>query len=99
MLRVRDVLRNLELLEEIACRAGDVDSTGNVTLAILNALDDASGLGALRACCALLCIHDLCAVASFGNLRHCDISLKQMWGLPVPCLLRGCNVRVTLLDP
>ncbi len=60
----------LELLEEVAGGAGDVDATGDVTLAIFDALDDAGGLGALGTVGALVGIHDLFPVAGFGNLRH-----------------------------
>ena len=66
------MLERLELFEEVAGRAGDVDAAGDAALAILDALDDAGGLGALGTICAFLCIHDLFAVAGFGNLRHCD---------------------------
>src|ERR1700679_1101608 len=62
----------LELFEELADRAGDVDSAGDAALAVLDALDDAGGLGALGTIGALLCIHDLLAVAGLGNLCHCD---------------------------
>ena len=60
----------LELLEEIAGRAGDVDSAGNATLAVLDALDDARGFGALGAICGLGGVHDLLAVACLCNLGH-----------------------------
>jgi hypothetical protein len=63
-----DVL--LELFEEIAGRAGDVNSARNAALTILDALDDAGGFGALRAIRALIGIHDLLAVACLGNLCH-----------------------------
>src|ERR1700679_2137435 len=62
----------LELFEELADRAGDVDSAGDAALAVLDALDDAGGLGALGTVGALLCIHDLFAVAGLANLCHCD---------------------------
>jgi hypothetical protein len=62
----------LELFEKLASRAGDVHSAGHAALAVLDALNNACGLGALGAIRALLCIHDLIAVAGFGNLRHRD---------------------------
>ena len=81
----------LELLEEVASRAGDVDSAGDAALAVLDALDDAGGLGALGTIGALLCIHDLFAVAGFGNLRHCeDLPEAEMWrGLTLAILWAG----------
>src|SRR5260370_22184029 len=68
--RVPQFLMSLELFEEVACRAGDVDSAGGAALAVLGALDNAGGFGALRAVAALVSIHDLLTVAGFGNLRH-----------------------------
>ena len=91
----------LELLEEIAADAGDVNSTWDVALAVFDALYDACGLGALGACSALLCIHDLGAVAGLGNLRHCDDlpetnvglagSLIAAYGATV-CAGRPCSI-------
>jgi hypothetical protein len=60
----------LEFFEEIARRAGDIDSAGSATLTVLDALDDAGGFGALRAIGALVGVHDLLTVAGLGNLRH-----------------------------
>ena len=57
----------LELLEEVASRAGDVDSAGDAALTVLDALYDSCGLGALGAIGALVCIHDLGAVTCLGN--------------------------------
>ena len=67
-----EFVAGLELFEEFAGRAGDVDSAGDAALAVLDALDDTSGFGALGTVGALLCIHDLFAVAGLGNLCHCD---------------------------
>ena len=63
--------KELELLEEFAGRAGDVDSARDAALAVLDALYDAGGLGALGAIGALLGIHDLLAVTGLGDLCHC----------------------------
>jgi hypothetical protein len=60
----------LELLEELASRAGDVNSARNPALAVLDALHDAGGFGALRTIGALVGVHDLFTVAGLGNLRH-----------------------------
>ena len=74
--------RSLELFEELAGRAGDVDSAGGSAFAVLDALYDASGLGALGAIGALVSIHDLLTVAGLGNLRHDDLfSLLRMFRL------------------
>src|SRR6266851_833011 len=64
------LLMSLELFEEVAGRAGDVDSAGGAALAVLDALDDAGWFGALRTIGALVSIHDLLTVAGLGNLRH-----------------------------
>jgi hypothetical protein len=61
---------NLELFEEVTCRAGDVNSAWRAALAVLDALDDAGGFGTLGAICALVGVHDLLTVAGLGNLRH-----------------------------
>lgn len=62
--------KDLQLFEELAGGAGDVDAARNAALTILDALDDAGGFGALRAIRALVGIHDLLTVASLGNLCH-----------------------------
>ena len=67
---VRRIGGGLELFEEVASRAGDIDSAGGSALAILDTLDDAGGLGALGTIGALVGIHDLLTVAGLGNLRH-----------------------------
>ena len=70
---------SLELFEEVACRAGDINSARRTTLTILDALDDAGGFGTLWAIGALVGIHDLLTVAGLGNLRHNALfSLMQM---------------------
>jgi hypothetical protein len=61
---------DLEFFEEIARRAGDINSAGSAALTVLDALDDAGGFGALRAIGALVGVHDLLTVAGLGNLRH-----------------------------
>ena len=61
---------SLELFVEIARRAGDVHSTRNIALTVLDALDDAGWFRALRAVRALVSVHDLLTVAGLGNLRH-----------------------------
>ena len=62
--------KNLEFLEEIARRTGDVHSARSTTLTVLDAFDDASRFGALRTIGALVGIHDLLTVAGLGNLCH-----------------------------
>ena len=76
----------LELFEEITCRAGDIDSAGNAAFAVLDALNDACCFGALRTFCALVGIHDLLAVACFGNLCHYVLSM-----LPVDLASCACT--------
>ncbi len=71
----------LELFEEVAGRAGDVDSAGGSALAVLDPLDDAGGFGALRTVGALVGIHDLCAVTGFGNLSHNESPLMREFGV------------------
>ena len=61
---------SLEFLEEIARRAGDINSARNTALTVLHALHNASWFGALRTIRALVSIHDLLTVAGLGNLRH-----------------------------
>jgi hypothetical protein len=65
-----DIETALEFFEEIARRAGDIDSTGGAALTVLDALDDAGGFGALGTIGALVGVHDLLTVAGLGNLRH-----------------------------
>ena len=60
----------LQLLEELAGRAGDVDSARDAAFAVFYALDDARGLAALGAIGALGGVHDLLAVCGFCDLRH-----------------------------
>ncbi len=60
----------LEFFEEVAGRAGDIDSAGDAALTILDPLDDASGFGAFGAVGAPAGVHDLFTVAGLGNLRH-----------------------------
>src|SRR6476661_8331606 len=61
---------SLELLVEIACRAGDVDSAGNAALTVLDALHDARRLAALGTVRALGRVHYLLAICGLCNLRH-----------------------------
>ena len=74
-LLLKDRVEKLELFEELAGGAGDVDAAGDTALTVLDALDDAGGLGALRAIGALVSIHDLLTVAGLGNLRHLSLSM------------------------
>src|SRR5215469_10383961 len=60
----------LELFVEVAGGARDVDAAGDAALAVLYALDDARGLGALGAVGRLGGIHDLLTVTGFCNLSH-----------------------------
>ena len=61
---------NLELFEEVAGRAGDVNSAGSAAFTVLDALDDTGWFRALRAIGALVSIHYFLTVAGLGNLRH-----------------------------
>ena len=61
---------SLELFEEIACRAGVINSAWCPALTVLDALDDAGWFGTLGAIGALVGIHDLLTVAGLGNLCH-----------------------------
>ena len=65
-------LEALELLVEVAGRAGDVDSAGDSALAVLDALYDADGFGALGTVGALGGIHCFLTVAGFGYFCHDD---------------------------
>ena len=69
-LLLKDRVEKLELFEELAGGAGDVDAARDAALTVLDALDDAGGLGALRAIGALVRIHNLVTVAGLGNLCH-----------------------------
>jgi len=60
----------LELFEEFACGARDINSSWDAAFAVFHTLDDTGGFGALRTIRALVGVHDLLAVAGFGNLRH-----------------------------
>ena len=61
-------LRPLQLLVKFTRRARDENASGNTTLAILHALDDARRLAALGAIRALGSIHHLLAVCCFCDL-------------------------------
>jgi hypothetical protein len=61
---------SLELFEELAGGAGDVDAARDAALTILDALYDAGGFGALGTVGALAGIHCFFAVAGLGYLRH-----------------------------
>ena len=58
----------LQLFEELAPGARDVDSAGDAAFAVFHALDDAGGLAALRAIGALGSVHDLLTVGCFCDL-------------------------------
>jgi hypothetical protein len=66
----RNFLIDLKFLEEIAGRAGDIDSTRDASFPVLDAFYDAGWFRALRTIRALVRIHDLFTVAGLGNLRH-----------------------------
>src|SRR5258708_5833812 len=59
----------LQLLVEIARRAGNINSARNPALAIFHALDDARRLAALGTIRALACVHHLLTVRCFCDLR------------------------------
>jgi hypothetical protein len=91
---IAERVRGLELFEEFAGRAGDVDSAGDAALAVLDALYDACGLGALGTIGALLGVHDLLAVTGFGDLCHCFVLPETKvwldrfaWAMRRPALL------------
>jgi hypothetical protein len=60
----------LEFFEEVASRAGNINSARDAALTVLDAFHNTCGFGALRTVRALVCVHDLLAVAGLGNLRH-----------------------------
>jgi hypothetical protein len=62
----------LELLEELATGAGDVDAAGNAAFAVFGALHDASRLAALRAVRRLGRVHLFFAISCFCDLCHVD---------------------------
>src|ERR1700739_2123406 len=62
--------KTLQLLVELACRAGDVHSARNVALAVLHALHHARRLAALGAVCTLAGIHYLLAICGLCDFRH-----------------------------
>src|SRR6185312_3864742 len=60
----------LELLVELARRAGDENPAGDVALAVFDTLYDAGGLAAFGAVGALGCVHYFLAVCGLSNLGH-----------------------------
>jgi hypothetical protein len=58
----------LQLLEELASRAWNVNAAGDAAFAVFHALDDAGGLPTLGAIRTLGGIHDLFAVGCFRDL-------------------------------
>src|ERR1035437_4194040 len=84
-LRSRHDSSHLELLEELARRAGDVNAAGYAALTVLHTLDDTGGLGALGAVCALVGVHHLLSGAGLVNLRHsAHISFYESGGSRSP---------------
>jgi hypothetical protein len=82
----------LELLEEVAGRAGDVDAAGDAALAILDALDDARGLFALGAggaleFCFFLTIAGLCSHGVSPETRMWLV--RQRWNAVRPGSICG----------
>jgi hypothetical protein len=73
----------LEFFDEVADRAGDIDSTRSSPLAVFHPLHDTRRLRALGAVGALLCVHDLLTVAGLGNLCH-NLALPKY-----ECLVRA----------
>jgi hypothetical protein len=71
----------LELFEEVAGRAGDVDSAGGSALAVLDPLDDAGWFGALGTVGALGGIHCFLTVAGFGYFCHDETPLMLKFGV------------------
>jgi hypothetical protein len=68
------ISRALQLLEEFARGARDINPARDVAFAIFNAFDDACGLAALGTIRALGGIHDLFAVGCFCDLgAYCHI--------------------------
>jgi hypothetical protein len=68
--RLENLNLHLKFFVEIAGRAGDIDPTGDPTLAILYALDDAGGLAALWTVGGFRRVHYLLAITCFGNFGH-----------------------------
>jgi hypothetical protein len=62
-------LYSLQLFEELARRARDIDSAGSAALAIFHAFDDARGLAALGTIGALAGVHYFFTVRGFCNFR------------------------------
>jgi hypothetical protein len=80
----------LQLLVEIARRAGDENPAGDAALAVFDPLYDAGGLATLGAVGALGCVHYFLAVCGLSNLGHVfseglfytrisGLSLAQQW--------------------
>src|SRR3977135_1203863 len=61
---------SLQLLEELAGRARNVNPARDAPLAVLNPFHNARSLAALRAIRALGSVHDLLAVCCLCNLSH-----------------------------
>jgi hypothetical protein len=71
---VRNSQFELQLLEEFAGRARDVNPARNAAFAVFDALDDARRLAALGAIGALSGVHDLLAVGCFCDFRaYCHV--------------------------
>jgi hypothetical protein len=79
---------SLKLLVEFAGRAGDVDSAGDATLAVFDALDDAGGFVALGTIGGLGGVHYLLAVTCFCDLCH-FWGVSPSWG----CLCTHGEIR------
>src|SRR5579864_6888110 len=70
----------LELLEELTCRARDVNSARDTAFAVLHALHDARRFAALGAIGTLGGIHDLLAVGCFCDLgAYCHVESLLMF--------------------
>src|SRR5258708_689766 len=64
----KNLIRALQLLEELARRARNIDPARYPALAVFHALHDAGRLAALGAIRALACVHHLFTVCCFCDL-------------------------------
>lgn len=74
-LKSRQISRRLQLLVELAARAGNKNAARRAAFTVFYALHDASRLAALRAIGALCGVHDLLAICSLCDLRHLSPSI------------------------
>jgi hypothetical protein len=66
----RQLVYESEFLVEFTGGAGDKYPSTDAALAVFHPLHDAGRLATFGTIRALGCVHDLCAVSSFGDLCH-----------------------------